>query len=77
VCARESAEKYDGEEWFKRLSIGEKLPKGRAKAKKKKGGEAEELTPLPEQTPLLQRLRRGVAHVRDHTKDRRLLADLP
>lgn len=42
---RESGEKYGGEEWFKWLSMGEKLPKGRAKAKKKKGGEPEELAP--------------------------------
>lgn len=48
---RESEEKYGSEEWFKRLSLGEKLPKGGAKAKKengrrrkkrgKKGGETE------------------------------------
>ena len=35
---RESEEKYGGEDWFKRLSLGEKLPKGKAKAKKKEKG---------------------------------------
>lgn len=35
---RESEEKYGGEDWFKQLSLGEKLPKGRAKAKKEKKG---------------------------------------
>ena len=34
---RESEEKYGGEDWFKQLSLGEKLPKGKAK-KEKKGG---------------------------------------
>ena len=34
---RESEEKHGGEDWFKRLSLGEKLPKGKAKAKKKGG----------------------------------------
>jgi len=35
---RESEEKHGGEDWFKRLSLGEKLPKGKAKAKKKEKG---------------------------------------
>ncbi|MFQ6053901.1 MAG: hypothetical protein ACE5OO_06730 [Candidatus Bathyarchaeia archaeon] len=35
---RESEEKYGGEDWFKRLSLGEKLPKGKAKARKKEKG---------------------------------------
>ena len=34
---RESEEKHGEEDWFKRLSLGEKLPKGKAKAKKKGG----------------------------------------
>lgn len=33
---REAEEKYNGEDWFKQLSLGEKLPKGKAKGKKKK-----------------------------------------
>ncbi len=51
---RESEEKYGGEDWFKQLSLGEKLPKGRAKKEKKggkkkkgkKGGAAEEWVPF-------------------------------
>lgn len=35
---RKSEEKHGGEDWFKRLSLGEKLPKGKAKAKKKEKG---------------------------------------
>jgi len=35
---RESKEKYGEEDWFKQLSLGEKLPKGKQKKAKKKGG---------------------------------------
>lgn len=34
---RESEEKYGNEDWFKQLSLGEKLPKGKTKSKEKGG----------------------------------------
>ncbi|KON29862.1 hypothetical protein AC482_05425 [miscellaneous Crenarchaeota group-15 archaeon DG-45] len=51
---RESEEKHGDEDWFKRLSLGEKLPKGKPKRKEKggrkkrgkKGGEPGEWVPF-------------------------------